>query len=357
MSNSQSFIFLPDISGFTEFVNRTEVEHSSHIIKELLELLIDEQDLGLTLAEIEGDALFFYSYQQVPTPEALFKQAKKMFQLFHSHLLQYDHLRICQCGACSTAKQLTLKFISHAGPLEFIQIKDQRKPFGKEVISAHRLMKNDVPSDEYLLLSEGVTKAWEKQWSSPSELTCVNCSSTYDFGKMGYQYYTLENWKNNLPVPTLSAPGRRVKNPIKVSMLMDAPAASVFEIISNLEYRLLWNKELTGLQFDRTKINRAGAEHLCIINERELLLETVESKYVDGRWEYGERLKKGPIPFLTGITNYFIIEEQGTQTLVNAEIHLPFAWLFKTFFQKGFKRMQLDLLKNIKEIAEEEEIA
>ncbi|MEM6380660.1 MAG: DUF2652 domain-containing protein, partial [Bacteroidota bacterium] len=53
-------LFIPDISGFTRFVKTTERNHSRHIISELLELLIDENDIGLTVAEIEGDAILFY---------------------------------------------------------------------------------------------------------------------------------------------------------------------------------------------------------------------------------------------------------------------------------------------------------
>ena len=56
----QSLLFLPDISGFTKFVQTTEVEHSQHVIAELLEILIGSNQIGLELAEIEGDALFFY---------------------------------------------------------------------------------------------------------------------------------------------------------------------------------------------------------------------------------------------------------------------------------------------------------
>ena len=38
---TSSLLFLPDISGFTEFVQNTEVEHSQHVISELLEVLIE----------------------------------------------------------------------------------------------------------------------------------------------------------------------------------------------------------------------------------------------------------------------------------------------------------------------------
>nr|WP_296323553.1 DUF2652 domain-containing protein [Winogradskyella sp.] len=55
----KSLLFIPDISGFTNFVQTTEAEHSQHVIAELLEVLIASNTQELKLAEIEGDALFF----------------------------------------------------------------------------------------------------------------------------------------------------------------------------------------------------------------------------------------------------------------------------------------------------------
>ena len=63
---NSSLLFLPDISGFTEFVQTTEVGHIQHIISELLQLLIDADILDLELAEVEGDALFFYKAPSFP---------------------------------------------------------------------------------------------------------------------------------------------------------------------------------------------------------------------------------------------------------------------------------------------------
>ena len=56
---NKSLLFIPDISGYTEFVQNTEVEHSQHVIAELLEILIDANTQQLQLAEVEGDALLF----------------------------------------------------------------------------------------------------------------------------------------------------------------------------------------------------------------------------------------------------------------------------------------------------------
>ena len=57
----KSLLFIPDITGFTEFVNNTEIEHGQHIISELLEKIIDSNELSMEISEVEGDAVLFYS--------------------------------------------------------------------------------------------------------------------------------------------------------------------------------------------------------------------------------------------------------------------------------------------------------
>ena len=65
-----ALLFVPDISGFTQFVQTTEITHSRHIIEELLEKLIEANDLGLQVSEVEGDAILFYRFGHPPTAEA-----------------------------------------------------------------------------------------------------------------------------------------------------------------------------------------------------------------------------------------------------------------------------------------------
>ena len=54
---NKGLLFIPDISGFTRFVNETEIDHSRLIIQELLEILINANQIGLEVSEIEGDAI------------------------------------------------------------------------------------------------------------------------------------------------------------------------------------------------------------------------------------------------------------------------------------------------------------
>ena len=60
--DNKGLVFIPDISGFTNFVTNTEIEHSRHVIQELLELLIDSNPLKLEISEVEGDAILFYKF-------------------------------------------------------------------------------------------------------------------------------------------------------------------------------------------------------------------------------------------------------------------------------------------------------
>ncbi len=56
--NAGTFLFLFDISGFTAFINQIEINHSHHILQELMEILLDDNKLGLEVSEIESDTVF-----------------------------------------------------------------------------------------------------------------------------------------------------------------------------------------------------------------------------------------------------------------------------------------------------------
>jgi hypothetical protein len=59
---NRGLLFIPDISGFTRLVNEIEIEHSRHIIQQLLEVIINANESGLEISEIEGDAILFYKF-------------------------------------------------------------------------------------------------------------------------------------------------------------------------------------------------------------------------------------------------------------------------------------------------------
>jgi len=59
---SNALIFLPDISGFTQFVTQTEIQHSRHIVAELLETVMRANVLGFKISEVEEDVVLYHEY-------------------------------------------------------------------------------------------------------------------------------------------------------------------------------------------------------------------------------------------------------------------------------------------------------
>lgn len=353
MGQKHSFIFLPDISGFTEFVSNTEVEHSQHIVAELLELLIDNDALGLTLAEIEGDALFYYKTDYVPSPQELINQVENLYVLFHSHLKQYEKRRICNCGACSTANELTLKFIAHAGPLDFIQIKDQRKPYGKEVITAHRLMKNTIPMDDYLLVSEGIYNTWSEQIKT--DLPSQASQSTYDLGVVEYQYYELIPLKDKAKLPDLNLQkSQDSKTLASAEILVNKKPEDVFELITNFKYRMKWSKGIDDFKYEENRVNRLGTKHMCVLNGSLIEFETVTKDSEQQKLVYGERTQD--VPVIKPLVTYFIVEEEQGKSRVTiegvTESNSFLMRLLKPLLKRKLRKTIKEVLDNFKVFAE-----
>src|SRR3954469_8212181 len=153
-----ALLFMPDISGFTEFVTATEIQHAQSIVGELLEIIMESNQINLQVSAVEGDAIFFYRLGKAPALDQLLEQVQLMFTRFHQHLQRYDHERICPCGACTGAKHLKLKFFAHYGEVSKYNVKEHHQLFGKDVIVLHRLLKNNLHKKEYTLLTDSVVE-------------------------------------------------------------------------------------------------------------------------------------------------------------------------------------------------------
>jgi len=55
---NSGYLVIGDISGYTSYVAATELEHSQAVLAELLELILEKFQPILTLAKLEGDAIF-----------------------------------------------------------------------------------------------------------------------------------------------------------------------------------------------------------------------------------------------------------------------------------------------------------
>ena len=340
----KAILFIPDISGFTEFVHHTDIKHSGHIISELLEILIDANISGLELAEIEGDALFFYKLCDAVDLSQIKNQIRNMYVAFHTHLKRYEYERICQCGACSSAYNLEIKFVVHFGEIDFITVKESRKPYGSNVIQVHRLLKNDVPENEYALFTENVLGL------KPHEASRTNLVASYDFGEISYKYDALAHLKKELPY-VAPIPYEVPKHRLFVSQeLVNLPILELYEVISNFDYRLLWVKGIDTLEYDKNKVNRAGQKHQCLFDKNQSVSQTtVTKKAEDGQLVYGESTTN--IPLTNQVSIYYVLEKSKTGiTKLNIEVYADFKLLGR--LMKGIlsKKLEKNLIENIKDL-------
>ena len=198
---NQALIFIPDISGFTKFVTKCEINHTNHIISNLINIILDSNPLELKVSEIEGDAVLFYFKGMPPKKEEIIQQSKRMFIDFHTNLKDMERDFFCKCGSCMTASDLTLKFIAHYGACKEVPIHNSTKLIGSDVILAHRLLKNNVPEREYILLSEKYLK--RQQSKSTIEEDWVDIKSNIEnfeyFGEIRTKYIPLSPLRRLIP--------------------------------------------------------------------------------------------------------------------------------------------------------------
>lgn len=162
MQQDELVIVLADISGYTRFMveNRTAAVHGQLCINSLIEALLEQVDIPLTLQEIEGDAVFLYARHPGPdgdwraTLDEVARKLPRFFDAFIARTGQTMESTPCGCAICRNSDQLGLKIVVHTGEAVFHEVAGRRQVSGPDVILAHRLLKNSVPSNEYLLLSE-----------------------------------------------------------------------------------------------------------------------------------------------------------------------------------------------------------
>jgi hypothetical protein len=264
-------IFMPDISGFSKFVNNTAIEHSKHIIEEVLETLINANEIGLQVSEIEGDAILFYKEGELDDTNTLFAQIESMYAKFHTHLKMYEHSRICQCGACSTANNLKLKFVINYGEVGYNVIQNHTKLFGKEVIIAHRLLKNAVPHTEYALFSNNVIidRTDRLDYKSLNQEQLEGGSYEYDIGVIAYQYLDLASLADRVPPPKIESYGLKgAKTKVMESdFVIEAPIELVFNVLSDHSIRHYWSDKIKASDHLNGAITHNGSTHRCLIND------------------------------------------------------------------------------------------
>ncbi|GAA4271985.1 DUF2652 domain-containing protein [Aquimarina gracilis] len=155
MEAEPTLICIPDISGFTQFMSSTDIELAAKVIPSLLNRVIYANKLNLKVSEIEGDAVLFYKTGPLPTFTEIVYQCRLFYTEFYDQLKKLRKKYKDQPGGANIPDILGLKIVVHFGKqVSAVPIGKNIKLMGEDVIIAHRLLKNKVPIEEYILLSE-----------------------------------------------------------------------------------------------------------------------------------------------------------------------------------------------------------
>ncbi|HXD09017.1 MAG TPA: DUF2652 domain-containing protein [Anaerolineales bacterium] len=139
------YLVIADISGYTSFVAKTELEHSHEILSDLLELLVGKFQPLMTISKLEGDAVFAYALENVfSRGETLIEFIESTYVAFRDKQVSMKRATTCTCNACRNIPSLDLKFFAHHGDFIVQSVANIRELVGSDVNLIHRLTKNHI---------------------------------------------------------------------------------------------------------------------------------------------------------------------------------------------------------------------
>jgi len=346
-------LFIPDISGFTKFVNETEIEHSRIIIEELLENIINSNKIGLHISEVEGDAILFYRFGESPSMEEISSQVEKMFCNFQQQIKTYEESRMCICAACRSAVNLSLKIITHYGEFSSYSVKDFKKLIGKDVIVAHQLLKNDIDLHEYWLVTDDLFKP-ESNITLPPWLKWQQGNKVTESGSIGFNYSMLTPLKERVQ-PDLPDDRTLGDNKIEVASItqtIDADVIKVLSIMGNLPIRHKWQAGVKRIKNINHPIYHLGIRFIAETNKGDTIFYSSSFRTTDDMFCMGETDEhKTHSLYIT------LKSAADNKTSVTLTYYIPkklFANLYSSFIKKKIEKNLQQSLINLQQLLLEE---
>ena len=150
-------LLLADITGYTAYLQGTELEHAQDVLADLLETIIAGIEPPFDVSKLEGDAVFAHMPAAQVDPPLLFDTIEATYFAFRRRLRDVVHGTTCGCNACALIPSLDLKFFVHSGSYVVRRIGRTEELTGADVVLVHRLLKGSardrVGNDAYLVVT------------------------------------------------------------------------------------------------------------------------------------------------------------------------------------------------------------
>ena len=141
------FLAIADLTGYTAYLARGEIEHAPTIAGDLLETVIGRLEPPFRLAKFEGDAAFLWVEDGRAEGSLLLDAIEAAYVAFRRRLRSIAQATTCDCNACQRAPRLDLKFFVHHGQYVRSRIAGRDELAGASIILVHRLLKGTTAAD------------------------------------------------------------------------------------------------------------------------------------------------------------------------------------------------------------------
>lgn len=139
-------LLVADITGYTSYLQATELEHAQDVLADLLETLVGTLQPVFTLSKLEGDAAFSYAPEGRVSPTLILDTVEAGYFAFRRRLRDIGHASNCECNACVLIPSLDLKYFVHHGDYVARRIAGTDELTGSDVVLVHRLTKAEAGS-------------------------------------------------------------------------------------------------------------------------------------------------------------------------------------------------------------------
>jgi hypothetical protein len=318
------YLMLADISGYSAYLAGVELDHAHEILKELIELIVARFKPLLTIAELEGDAVFAYApLSRVPRGETLLELIEATYVAFRDHVEAIRRRTTCTCRACQGLPTLDLKFITHHGSYILQDMAGVTKLVGTDINLAHRLLKNHVKESTgwraYALFTDAV---FDHMGCRPANLHTQ--IEEYDLGQV--QTYSSDlhpRYRELTEVRHVVVTPEQAHQVYVVECA--APPPVVWEWLNDPRRRLEWEKLHIQPALRPSGRTAAGATNHCMHGKTLSMVETV----LDWRpFEYytvdkDSRMKTMPIDFVVTYRLESLADGTCTRLTVYVQTRMP----------------------------------
>lgn len=273
------YLILADISGYTAYLARTEIENAQALLAELLSRILEKFNTIVEISKLEGDAVFAYSKSSPQLKgEMLMELIEATYIAFREGQELYRRT-LCDCEACQSLPTLELKFLIHYGEYAIQKVGKNQEMVGSDVNLVHRLAKNHVTEltgwKGYAL----ITKTALMNMGIPTD-SAYELKEKYDhLGEITTYIFELtpnyQKWIDSRRVVVAPEDAD-----LTVQTITDLPPYEVWDVLNDPSNRIKW-EHLDSIQGsdDRPSI---GRQNICLEENKvfkEILLDWKPFEY------------------------------------------------------------------------------